>query len=223
LETVDGRLGEERVGHDGEPFDRLSVGGDHGGRSPVALHHELVDVLRLGGVHGLEAEVVDQEEVDADELAHLGFVAHVEPGSLEPLEHPVGSFEVDGLGPAAGDMTEGVGHERLADPDRNGDRLQHLRSVLPTEVRVTAETHPLFGQLLQARGFKRLGGLLHLVVMLRDGSPGTIRAEATNVFGESAPVVGTTVLSVEGIRHLRAVVASHTGRGASRRPRQARK
>jgi hypothetical protein len=95
--------------------------------------------------------------------------------------------------------------------------------VLPTEVRVTAETHPLFGQLLEATGFKRLGGVLHLVVMLRDGSPGTIRAEATNVFGEPAPVVGSTVLSVEGIRHLRAVVLSHSGRRASRKPRQTRK
>jgi hypothetical protein len=95
--------------------------------------------------------------------------------------------------------------------------------VLPTEVRVTAETHPLFGQLLRAIGFKRLGGVLHLVVVLRDESPGTIRAEATSVFGEPAPVAGSTVLSVEGIRHLRAVVASHSGRRGSRGPRRARK
>jgi hypothetical protein len=83
--------------------------------------------------------------------------------------------------------------------------------VLPAEVRVTAATHPLFGRLLWASGFKRLGGVLHLVVVLPDGSPGTIRADATGVFGdggglEAHGVSGRTVLTVEGIRQLRVLV-----------------
>jgi hypothetical protein len=84
--------------------------------------------------------------------------------------------------------------------------------VLPAEVRVTAATHPLFGRLLWASGFKRLGGVLHLVVVLPDGSPGTIRADATGVLGESGEGLelpadrGGTVLSVEGIRQLRVLV-----------------
>jgi hypothetical protein len=81
--------------------------------------------------------------------------------------------------------------------------------VLPAEVRVTAATHPLFGRLLWASGFKRLGGVLHLVVVLPDGSPGTIRADATGVFGEGGQAPsepGATVLSVEGIRQLRVLV-----------------
>jgi hypothetical protein len=84
--------------------------------------------------------------------------------------------------------------------------------VLPTEVRVTAATHPLFGRLLWASGFKRLGGMLHLVVVLPDGSPGTIRADATGVLGgdgeglESPADRGGTVLSVDGIRQLRLLV-----------------
>jgi len=73
-------------------------------------------------------------------------------------------------------------------------------------VRVTAEAHPLFGRLLEAVGFKRLGGVLFLVVVLIDGSPGTIRAAATDVFGESEPEGACTVLTVEGIRGLRVVV-----------------
>ncbi|MGH8930935.1 MAG: hypothetical protein ACRDZO_10005 [Egibacteraceae bacterium] len=82
--------------------------------------------------------------------------------------------------------------------------------MLPTVVRVTSQTHPLYGQLLEARGFKRVDGLVQLVVVLPDSSPGTIRADATNVFGER-PVndedPGATVLSVEGVRRLRALVA----------------
>jgi hypothetical protein len=140
--------------------------------------------------------------------------------AVDPLG---GGGEGDAVAGLAGPDGQADGEVGLAGAGRDGDRLQHLRSVLPTEVRVTAETHPLFGQLLEATGFKRLGGVLHLVVMLRDGSPGTVRAEATNVFGEPTPVVGMTVLSVEGIRYLRAVVLSQAGRRTSRKPRQGRK
>lgn len=55
---------------------------------------------------------------------------------------------------------------------REGDRLQQLRAVLPCQVRVVAERHPLFGQSLLATGFRRRGGALYLVVRLGDGSPG---------------------------------------------------
>ena len=54
---------------------------------------------------------------------------------------------------------------------------------------------------------KRLGGVLHLVVILPDGSPGTIRADATGVFGDGGlqthGMSGGTVLTVEGIRTLK--------------------
>ena len=81
--------------------------------------------------------------------------------------------------------------------------------MLPAEVRVTSEVHPLFGRLLWASGFKRLGGVLHLVVTLPDGSPGTIPADATGVFGDGLQALGEpagTVLTVEGIRQLRVLV-----------------
>ena len=51
LEPVDGGLGEERVGHLGEPLDRLTVRGRHGRRGAVSFDDELVDV---GGVDGVE-------------------------------------------------------------------------------------------------------------------------------------------------------------------------
>jgi hypothetical protein len=38
---------------------------------------------------------------------------------------------------------------------------------------------------LVCSGFKRWNGVLLLVVELPDGSPGTVRADATNVFGQS--------------------------------------
>ena len=90
----------------------------------------------------------------------------------------------------------------------------YLRSVLPCGVRVTASTHPLFGELLEASGFKRWNGVLLLVVGLPDGSPGTIRADATDVFA-SDPVEPTClVLDGAGLLGLRVLVA-----GLQRRPR----
>ncbi len=86
-----------------------------------------------------------------------------------------------------------------------GDRLQQLRAVLPCEVRVVAETHPLFGRLLAAKSFKRWNGVLLLVIDLPDGSPGTIRCDATDVLGvvESGP---RSVLDGAGLRALHRLV-----------------
>ena len=88
----------------------------------------------------------------------------------------------------------------------DGDRLQQLRAVLPCEVRVIAETHPLFGRLLAARSFKRWNGVLLLVVVLPDGSPGTIRADATDVFGAGGQQGAVSVLDAEGLRELHRLV-----------------
>jgi hypothetical protein len=146
----------------------------------------------------------------------------VEAGGAEPFEQPVGTFGVDPAATSAGDVPERVCEVGLADPDSGSDRLQHLRAVLPCEVRVIGSTHPLFGQLLEAVAFKRVSGVLHLVVGLPDGTPGTILAASTSVFGEgvSCEVAGT-VLTVEGVRRLRTL--TEAVRGSQRRSAQTRK
>lgn len=79
-------------------------------------------------------------------------------------------------------------------------------------MRVTSSVHPLFGRVLDAGGFKRIDGVLFLVVELPDGSPGTVAAEATNVFGDGGvDEAEGTVLSVEGVRGLRALVRAVLG------------
>jgi hypothetical protein len=65
----------------------------------------------------------------------------------------------------------------------------------------------LFGEELAARTFKRLRGELLLVVVLPDGSPGTILVEATDVLGEPVSLGWVeATLSVDGVRHLRAML-----------------
>jgi hypothetical protein len=80
-------------------------------------------------------------------------------------------------------------------------------------VRVTAWTHPLFGELLASSGFRRWNGALLLVVNLPDGSPGTIRADATDVFTPEPAASRDLVFDGAGIQVLHALVA------ALRRPR----
>jgi len=105
---------------------------------------------------------------------------------------------------------------------KDSDTLQQLRAVLPCEVRVTSATHPLSGRLVAARSFKRLRGDLLLVIELPDGSPGTIRADATDVLGAVEPDGLGTVLDVTGLRRLRTLVAAlaagggETGEGGRR-------
>jgi hypothetical protein len=97
---------------------------------------------------------------------------------------------------------------RLPESGKDGDRLQQLRAVLPCEVRVTSKTHPLSGRLVAARSFKRVQGELLLVIELPDGSPGTIRADATDVLGDVEPAGTGTVLDAAGWRRLRALTSS---------------
>jgi hypothetical protein len=99
-------------------------------------------------------------------------------------------------------MAERLQEKCFARARRDTDRLQQLRSLLPCEVTVTSPTHPLSGRLLTALSFQRRNGVLMLVVTLPDGSRGTIAAQATGVFGESAVQAAPAVLSAEGIRHL---------------------
>jgi hypothetical protein len=113
---------------------------------------------------------------------------------------------VDAEPPADRGVTQGGGEEGLAHPDRDSDTLHQLRRLLPCEVRVTLPVHPLFGRLLAASGFKRWNGTIQLVVVLPDGTPGTIPADATDVLGGPAASEMTSVLSVEGARHLRKVL-----------------
>lgn len=60
----------------------------------------------------------------------------------------------------------------------------------------------MLGRLLSARSFKRWNGALLLVVVLPDGSPGTIRADATDVFGAGGVQAAVSVLNAAGLREL---------------------
>jgi hypothetical protein len=81
----------------------------------VPFDRDLVEVGGLGGVVGLEGDVIDDEDVDADEPARFGVVGVVEAGGFDAFEQPVGAFGVDLVAVAAGDVAERVREVGLAD------------------------------------------------------------------------------------------------------------
>ncbi len=102
---------------------------------------------------------------------------------------------------------------------KEGDILQYLRRVLPCPVRVVEMSHPLFDRTLEAHGFRRLNGELRLAVRLPDGSSTTIPASATDLCAPEGHIgrPAATVLSLEGVRRVRCLVAAK-----SRRPEEPR-
>ena len=88
---------------------------------------------------------------------------------------------------------------------------------------MTSPVHPLFGRVLAANGFKRWDGELLLVVVLPDGSPGTIPTTATDVLGSVPAEAITSALSVEGVRRLRQLLDTLGPAERSRKGAQTRK
>jgi len=135
---------------------------------------------------------------------------------LEAGDPVGGGGEQDPLSGMAGGDAEGDRNVGFPGAWRDPDRLQHLRAALPCEVRVTAPSHPLFGLLLAAHQFRRVEGVVFLVVVLPDGSPGTIRVDATDLGAATGSALTGTVLDGDGVRRLHWVV---TGLQTRRRGR----
>jgi hypothetical protein len=66
----------------------------------VPFGEQVVVIAALGGVHAVEGEVIEDEQIDGEELAELGFTAVVESGMFQssasgPLGGPGWSARVD--------------------------------------------------------------------------------------------------------------------------------
>jgi hypothetical protein len=115
----------------------------------------------------------------------------------------------DGVAAAIQAGQRGAHGDGLAGADSAGDRLQQLRAMLPCDITVIDEGHPLCGERLRALSFRRRQGVLRLVVVLPDGTPGMVAADATDVFGDAGTSASRlpTTLSVDGVRRLRSRLA----------------
>jgi hypothetical protein len=82
-----------------------------------------------------------------------------------------------------------------------------LRPSLPGEVTVTAAHHPLAGRRLAVEGRRAIRGRAHLIVRLPDGTAGTVDVQATSAASVEGGAPVGALLSVEGLRRLRRLLA----------------
>ncbi|ORV86566.1 hypothetical protein AWC11_17290 [Mycobacterium interjectum] len=151
------------------------------------------------------SEFIEAEQIEASVAGHDAGEDTFVCGFDEFVDQLGGGDVADSAALFAGGDPQPDEQMGLAGSGSEGDRLQQLRAVLPCEVRVVAQTHPLFGRLLAAKSFKRWNGVLLLVIDLPDGSPGTIRCDATDVLGVIEPGP-RSVLDAAGIRALHGLV-----------------
>ena len=71
----------------------------------MTFEQDLEGVAALGGVHGIEPEVVEDQDIDGEEASQLGFVGAIEAGVLEGFEHRVGAQREDREGSSASDVS----------------------------------------------------------------------------------------------------------------------
>jgi hypothetical protein len=204
-ESVDHGRGNDVVAEHFAPSPEGFIRRDDEAGPFVAGRHQLEE--QVGGF-GLERDVthfVDYEQWVAGEADEFGLQRATVMGGGQAVNPLRGGGEQDAVPSLAGADRDPDRQVRFPGSRSEGDRLQQLRAVLPCEVRVVAETHPLFGRLLAAKSFKRWNGVLLLVIDLPDGSPGTIRCDATDVLGVVEPGP-RAVLDGAGLRALHRLV-----------------
>lgn len=72
---------------------------------------------------------------------------------------------------------------------------------------MTAAQHPLCGERLVVEGRRKVGGAPCLIVRLPDGTPGTIEVQATSAGTAVGAAAAGALLSIEGVRVLRRLLA----------------
>ena len=73
---------------------------------------------------------------------------------------------------------------------------------------VTAVHHPLCGVRLVVEGRRRVRGVPCLIVRLPDGTPGTVEVAATSAASAPSDLLAGALLSAEGVRRLRRLLAA---------------
>jgi hypothetical protein len=80
-------------------------------------------------------------------------------------------------------------------------------------VTVTAAHHPLCGARLAVEGRRRVRGVPCLIVRLPDGTPGTVEVQATSAESAASEPPTGALLSAEGLRGLRRLLAPRASAG----------
>ena len=151
-EPVDHGGGHDVIAEYFAPAAEGFVAGDDEAGSFVAGCDELEEQVRGFRFEGDVADLIDDQQRVTAEADQFRLQVAVVVGCGESVDPFAGGGEQDPVPGLAGPDREAGRQVGLAGAGSDGDRLQHFRAVLPCEVRVTATTHPLFGELLRCRG-----------------------------------------------------------------------
>ena len=112
-EPIERRGAEQFVGERLAPFGELQVAGDHGGGALVALGDQIVEVLVLPGLEGLEPEVVDDKQRHPGEGLHLALDGARGTSGIDLREHVGLRGEHHIVAPSHRAVTDGLGDMAL--------------------------------------------------------------------------------------------------------------
>ncbi|MDQ0710613.1 hypothetical protein QFZ55_000065 [Streptomyces luteogriseus] len=130
-QPVQQRLGDDGVGEEGIPVaGRPVAGGDQG--SALSLADELVEVVGLWCGQLAHREVVEDEQVRADEFTDALVPSAVRVAAGELGEDAAGLGEADACALADGEVAEGLGDVCLSDTDR-AEKDDGLAGVEPAQ------------------------------------------------------------------------------------------
>ena len=93
-QPVDSSLSQDPVWKGVGPFRNVQVGGHDGALALVALGDDIMKVFVLGGLERLEAEVVDDQKIDAGDFCEVSVIAVDRPGGVELDQHLEGHRDV---------------------------------------------------------------------------------------------------------------------------------
>jgi hypothetical protein len=87
----------------------------------MSFEKELVGIAAFLRIHGVEAEVIDDEELGSEELSELLLEGLEESRLLERLEHSVRAKSEHGVAAATGEVAESMSKEGFSDADVTDD------------------------------------------------------------------------------------------------------
>ena len=129
-ETIEDGVGVGGIADDFVPAVDGKLGSDHRGAAAVALFEDFQEIVPGGGVERLQPPIVEDEQVDAAEIAQQPRMAAIAARQREFLEQPRHALVEDGSIVPACLMAERGGQPTFADAGR-ADQRQIVVSVDP--------------------------------------------------------------------------------------------
>ena len=116
-EPVEGRVGHDRVGEQGDPILGRTVAGDNDGSLEVPFGHDLVEVLGLDRGQCSEAEVIDDQQIGGEVFFDPLLPGVVGAAGQKEAKELEGFGEQDVIAEAAGLVAESMEGKLQHDKD----------------------------------------------------------------------------------------------------------